>query len=105
MFRKLIQTAALSGAMLTTATAPAPAPREEQATEAAFDRGIDADDQIAWLKRMSSAPNQVGSPHDAANAQFMLDQFRSWGWDAHIETYQVLYPTPIPTTVEVIAPT
>lgn len=105
MFRKLIQTAALSGAMLTTATAPAPAPREEQATEAAFDRGIDAADQIAWLKRMSSAPNQVGSPHDAANAQFMLDQFRSWGWDAHIETYQVLYPTPISTTVEVIAPT
>ncbi|MBU6248464.1 MAG: M28 family peptidase [Xanthomonadaceae bacterium] len=62
--------------------------------EARFDALLDPADQRAWLKQMSSAPNQVGSPHDKANAEFMLAQFRAWGWDAHIETFNVLYPTP-----------
>ena len=48
-----------------------------------------------WLKRLASEPNQVGSPHDKANAEWVLAQFKSWGWDAHIETFEVLYPTPI----------
>ena len=34
----------------------------------------------------------------------MLAKFKEWGWDAHIETFQVLYPTPISTTVEMVAP-
>ncbi len=25
----------------------------------------------------------------------VLALFSDWGWDAHIETFQVLYPTPI----------
>ena len=54
---------------------------------------------------MSSEPNQVGSPHDKANADFMLAQFKAWGWDARIETFFVLYPTPKRMTLELIAPT
>ena len=72
--------------------------------EAALDAGISAQDQLDWLKRMSSAPNQVGSPHDKENAEFVLSLFRQWGWDAHIEQFDVLYPTPISTTVEMVAP-
>ena len=53
---------------------------------------------------MSSEPNQVGSPHDKANADFELAMFKQWGWDAHIERFDVLYPTPISTNVELIAP-
>ena len=30
--------------------------------------------------------------------------FKQWGWDAHIEQFDVLYPTPISTTLELIAP-
>ena len=30
--------------------------------------------------------------------------FKQWGWDAHIERFEVLYPTPISTTVELVAP-
>jgi N-acetylated-alpha-linked acidic dipeptidase len=77
---------------------------DQKAVEAAFDVGVSSADQLEWLKAMSSAPNHVGSPHDKANADYMLGLFRSWGWDAHIETFQVLYPTPISTTVELIAP-
>jgi len=72
--------------------------------EATFDRTISSTDQMAWLKLMSSAPNHVGSPHDKANAEWLLAQYKSFGWDAHIETFSVLYPTPISTTVELIAP-
>jgi len=77
---------------------------DQKAVETAFDAGVSSVDQLEWLKAMSSAPNQVGSPHDKANADYMLGLFKSWGWDAHIETFQVLYPTPISTTVELVAP-
>jgi len=58
----------------------------------------------SWLEQMSSEPNQVGSPHDKANAEFMLAKFKEWGWDAHIETFSVLYPTPKSETLELVAP-
>jgi N-acetylated-alpha-linked acidic dipeptidase len=81
-----------------------PAADNEKATEAAFDAGISSQDQLDWLKQMSAEPNHVGSPHDKANAEFMLAKFKEWGWDAHIETFQVLYPTPISTTIEMVGP-
>ena len=72
--------------------------------EQRFDSMISATDQQQWLQQMSSAPNHVGSPHDKANAEMELALFKQWGWDARIETFDVLYPTPISTTVEIVAP-
>lgn len=83
---------------------PAKPPTPPTANEAAFDAAISAADQLAWLKEMSSAPNQVGSPHDKANAEANLARFKAFGWDAHIETFQVLYPTPISTAIEMVTP-
>jgi N-acetylated-alpha-linked acidic dipeptidase len=83
--------------------APAGA-RAEAALEARFDAGLNAGEMRSWLERMSSEPNQVGSPHDRANAQFMLEQFRAWGWDAKIETFYVLYPTPKHVALELTGP-
>jgi N-acetylated-alpha-linked acidic dipeptidase len=91
--------AALLGGPLPAQPASDPA-----ALEAAFDRSVSSADQLAWMKDFSSAPNHVGSPHDHANAETTLALFKSWGWDAHIETFQVLYPTPISTTLELVAP-
>ncbi|MBV9541457.1 MAG: M28 family peptidase [Alphaproteobacteria bacterium] len=54
------------------------------------------------MKRMAAEPNHVGSPHDKANAEYTLSLFKSWGWDAHIETFEVLYPTPISETLELL---
>ena len=51
---------------------------------------------------MAAEPNHVGSPHDKANAEWLLAQFKDWGWDAHIETFEVLYPTPISETLEML---
>ena len=77
----------------------------ESALEARFDADLSAADLRAWMQQMSSEPNQVGSAHDKANAEFELRKFREWGWDASIETFSVLYPTPREVSVELIAPT
>src|SRR5271157_203941 len=77
----------------------------QMALENKFDALLNADDQKAWLERMAAAPNHVGSPHDKANADFMLAKFEEWGWDARIETFDVLYPTPKKVGIELVAPT
>jgi N-acetylated-alpha-linked acidic dipeptidase len=98
--------ALLASAALLTVAAPAfAAPTADpQALEKTFDALINPAEQQQWLQRMSAAPNHVGSPHDKANADWQLEMFKQFGWDAHIERFDVLYPTPISTTVELIAP-
>src|SRR5690242_17361834 len=78
---------------------------KEKNLEQRFDSLLSASEMRGWLKQLSSGPNQVGSPHDKANAEFLLAQFRKWGWDAHFETFDVLYPTPTHELVELVAPT
>ena len=67
-----------------------------------FDGYIKSDEIRDWNKLLSAEPNHVGSPHDKANADWILAQFKSWGWDAHIENFKVLYPTPISETLEML---
>jgi len=77
----------------------------QQALEQRFDAGLSPADLGAWLKRLSSEANHVGSPHDKANAEFVRELFRQWGWDAQIEVFEVLYPTLRQHTLELVAPT
>ncbi len=77
----------------------------ELAVERKFDAVIDPADLRTWLQDLAAAPNNVGSPHDRRNAEKMRDMLASWGWDARIETFQVLYPTPLAERVELLAPT
>jgi N-acetylated-alpha-linked acidic dipeptidase len=71
---------------------------------AMLDAAIHPDDLRGWMRTMAAEPNQVGSPHDKANAEYELKLFRDWGWDAHIETFSVLYPTPIAEVLETTDP-
>lgn len=89
-------------ALLLAGSAALAAPADQKALEARFDAGVRSEDQVGWLKRMSSEPNHVGSPHDKANAEATLALFKSWGWAAQIERFDVLYPTPVSTTVEIV---
>src|SRR6185436_14029740 len=57
------------------------------------------------MRRLSARPHHVGSPYDKANAEWLLAQFKSYGWDAHIESFDVLFPTPKERIVEMVAPT
>ena len=104
IMRSAVSLAALALALVSTPVAAQPA-GSAQALGRNFDSMISSADQLAWLEQMSSEPNHVGSPHDKANAEFQLAMFKQWCWDAHIETFDVLYPTPISTTLELISPT
>jgi N-acetylated-alpha-linked acidic dipeptidase len=77
----------------------------ELALEQRFDARLDPQQLASWLRRLASDANNVGSPHDKANAQSMQQMLASWGWDARIETFYVLYPTPLHEALELIAPT
>jgi N-acetylated-alpha-linked acidic dipeptidase len=56
------------------------------------------------MERLSARPHHVGSPYDKDNAEWILARFQQWGWDAHIENFDVLYPTPKRRVVELTAP-
>src|SRR5256885_17014442 len=57
------------------------------------------------MQRLSARPHHVGSAYDKENAEWILSKFKSYGWDAHIENFEVLFPTPVERVVELVSPT
>jgi N-acetylated-alpha-linked acidic dipeptidase len=57
------------------------------------------------MQRLTARPHHVGSPYDKDNADWILAKFKEWGWDAHVETFQVLFPTPKERMLEMVEPT
>ncbi|HEU4787524.1 MAG TPA: M28 family peptidase, partial [Gemmatimonadaceae bacterium] len=56
-------------------------------------------------RRMSARPHHVGSTYDHDNAEWLMAKFKEYGWDASIERFEVLVPTPKERLVERVAPT
>src|SRR5437660_6816664 len=56
------------------------------------------------MQRLSAHPHHVGSPYDKQNAEWILAQFKSWGLNAEIETFDVLFPTPKERVLELLEP-
>jgi N-acetylated-alpha-linked acidic dipeptidase len=59
----------------------------------------------ASMERLSARPHHVGSPYDKDNAEWILARFKEWGWDAQIESFSVLFPTPKERLLELVEPT
>ena len=77
----------------------------EQKWEEQF-RGIPSPDRVRdTMKLMSAHPHHVGSPYDKQNADWLAARFKEWGWDVHVETFQILFPTPKERAVELVEPT
>lgn len=57
------------------------------------------------MRLLSARPHHVGSAYGKQNAEWIRDQFRSYGWQAEIENFDVLFPTPKERLVEMISPT
>lgn len=70
-----------------------------------FDTNLQIKNIDDWIKHMSARPHHVGSAYGKQNAEFMRDLLKSWGYDASIETYQVLFPTPKTRLLELLGPT
>jgi N-acetylated-alpha-linked acidic dipeptidase len=77
----------------------------ERNWEAKFRAIPDPANLRAYMQHLSARPHHVGSPYDKANAEWLLARFEEWGLDAHIETFDVLFPTPKERQLELVAPT
>ena len=79
--------------------------KPERDWEKKFQDAIVPDNVRENNRRMSARPHHVGSPYDKDNADWILSKFRDSGFDTHIETFQVLFPTPKERIVELVEPT
>jgi N-acetylated-alpha-linked acidic dipeptidase len=78
--------------------------RAERQWEEKFRAIPSADNQREFMRRLSARPHHVGSPYDKDNAEWILAHFKEWGWDAKIETFDVLFPTPKERVLEMLEP-
>ncbi len=105
--------AAMMAASLAAGQSGGPAPilgfaaesaREQREWEEKF-RALPSQENLrAYVQRMSARPHHLGSTYDREVAEWILSQFQSWGWDARIETFEVLFPSPRERAVELVAP-
>ena len=77
----------------------------ERDWEKKLQAGIVPENLRQYMQRLTARPHHVGSPYDKENADWILSKFKEWGFDARIETFQVLFPTPKERAVEMIEPT
>ncbi|MGF6845122.1 N-acetylated-alpha-linked acidic dipeptidase [Chitinophaga sp. W3I9] len=73
--------------------------------ESRFDKQLSSSHIGETIKALSSQPHHIGSARGKAVAEDILQRFKSYGWDAEIVTYQVLFPTPKERLVELTGPT
>ncbi len=78
---------------------------QQRDLEARFDSHLKAENLREWMKRLTARPHHVGSAYGKDNAEYMAALFRSWGWDAKLEEFHVLFPTPTERVLEMVAPT
>lgn len=78
--------------------------KSEHDWEKKFQDGVVSNNVKENMRRLSARPHNVGSPYDKDNAEWILGKFKEWGFDAHIETFNVLFPTPKERVVELIEP-
>jgi len=76
----------------------------ERQWESKFRALPSAENERADDQRMSARPHNVGTAFDKENAEWILAQFKDWGWDAHIEVFNVLFPTPKQRLIELVEP-
>lgn len=77
---------------------------EEFAIESRLDSSLHREDLRARMKQISARPHHIGSPYGKENAEFIASKFRSWGLDANIEEFDVLFPTPKSRLLEMTYP-
>jgi N-acetylated-alpha-linked acidic dipeptidase len=112
--RTLLSSLLISITGLALSPAPGDAPlrgffpqsvQAERDLETRFKAMPDPSHMREAMRRLSARPHHVGSPYDKDNAEWLLNEFKSYGWDARIENFDVLFPTPVDRAVELISPT
>ncbi len=98
------------GVALAAGDSPAPLGFSEQegadqlALEAEFDRRVNPDNLDMWMQRLTAEPHHLGAPGTKTAAEAMAEAFRSWGYEAEIETFHILFPTPKERVLQLLSP-
>jgi N-acetylated-alpha-linked acidic dipeptidase len=77
---------------------------KELSLESAFDKNLSSSNIGETIKKLSAEPHHISSSADKKNADYIQSMFNSWGWDAKIETFYVLFPTPKIRILEMTSP-
>ena len=78
---------------------------KELSLESIFDSNLSKTNIGETIKKLSEKPHHISSPGDKENVEYILSLFEKWGWDAKIETFYVLFPTPETRILEMTYPT
>jgi len=78
---------------------------QQRDAEKKFQEAVVAENIRENMRRLTAHPHHVGSPYDKDNAEWLLAKFKEYGFDAKIETFSVLFPTPKERVVELLEPT
>jgi N-acetylated-alpha-linked acidic dipeptidase len=73
--------------------------------ERKYQAEVSPDNIREYMRRLTARPHHVGSPYDKDNAEWILARFKEWGFDARIEIFEVLFPTPKIRVLEMLKPT
>ncbi len=79
--------------------------QNQKQLESSFDSHLSSENIGKTIKELSLKPHYLGSVGSKEVAENLLAKFKSYGWDAAIETYQVLFPSPKLRILEMTAPT
>jgi len=71
--------------------------------EKQYDAQLNAKNQDEWMQFLTSHPHHVGSPQDEANAEYIANLFKQWGYQTEIANYYVLFPTPKFRSLELLS--
>ncbi len=70
--------------------------------EKQFDAQLNAKNLDLWMQFLTSHPHHLGSTKGKANADYMANLFRSWGYQTELAEYHVLFPTPKTRVLELL---
>jgi N-acetylated-alpha-linked acidic dipeptidase len=76
--------------------------RTERQWEEKFKSVPSPENLRAYMERLSAHPHNVGTAYDKQNAEWIAAKFKEFGLDTHIETFDILYPTPKERLVELV---
>jgi N-acetylated-alpha-linked acidic dipeptidase len=79
--------------------------RTERQWEQKLRSAISPDNIGDYMKLLSARPHHVGSPYDKHDQEWLASKFKEWGWDVHVESFQILFPTPKERVLEMVEPT
>jgi len=84
---------------------PSDAVAAERQREEQFRKVPDSARLKEYMAAMAGEPHVAGRPGSRKVAEYALGQFKSWGLDAKIETFEALMPWPTERVLEMVAPT